>query len=79
MDKCKTKETRKWDTEALKLLVAKYSFDVRYIRYCVTGERTSTTADVIKKEYEQIAKENAKNREEVLNTFLPTEKQNINQ
>jgi hypothetical protein len=56
MDKCKTKNT-KWNTEVLKALALKYDFSTRYIKQCITGERTPIFADRIKAEYNELVKE----------------------
>lgn len=56
MDKCKTKN-RKWNTSVLKALAKKYDFSPRYIKQCITGERTPIFADRIKSEYKELLKE----------------------
>jgi hypothetical protein len=57
MDKCKTKNTTKWNTVVLNALATKYDFSSRYIKQCITGERTPIFADRIKVEYKQLIKE----------------------
>ena len=57
MDKCKTKNSTKWNTVVLNALATKYDFSKRYIKQCITGERTPIFADRIKSEYIELTKE----------------------
>ncbi|MFV7234254.1 hypothetical protein [Flavobacterium sp. ZB4R12] len=43
--------SKNWNTSALKALATKYSFSTRYIKQCITGDRTPIFADRIKAEY----------------------------
>ncbi len=51
MSKSKKKSSVKWNTSALNALATKYSFSSRYIKQCITGDRTPIFADRIKSEY----------------------------
>lgn len=51
MDKSNKKSSEKWNTSALNALAIKYSFSTRYIKQCITGDRTPIFADRIKAEY----------------------------
>jgi hypothetical protein len=51
MNKSNKKSSVKWNTSALKSLATKYDFSTRYIKQCITGERTPIFADRIKAEY----------------------------
>jgi hypothetical protein len=51
MSKSKKKSSLKWNTSALNALATKYSFSSRYIKQCITGDRTPIFADRIKAEY----------------------------
>ena len=49
MDKSNKKSSEKWNTSALNALATKYSFSTRYIKQCITGDRTPIFADSIGK------------------------------
>lgn len=51
MSKSNKKSSVKWNTSALNALAKKYSFTPRYIKQCITGDRTPIFADRIKSEY----------------------------
>jgi hypothetical protein len=51
MSKSIKKSSENWNTSALKALATKYSFSTRYIKQCITGDRTPIFADRIKSEY----------------------------
>jgi len=57
MNKSNKKSEVKWNTSALNALAEKYSFSARYIKQCITGERTPIFADRIKSEYNTLKKE----------------------
>ncbi|MBF2708947.1 hypothetical protein [Flavobacterium soyangense] len=56
MDKSNKKSNENWNTSALNALATKYSFTSRYIKQCITGERTPIFADRIKAEYIELKK-----------------------
>lgn len=56
MNKSNKKSSVKWNTSALNALAKKYSFSTRYIKQCITGDRTPIFADRIKAEYIEIKK-----------------------
>ncbi|MBF2710060.1 hypothetical protein [Flavobacterium soyangense] len=56
MDKSNKKSNENWNTSALNALATKYSFTSRYIKQCITGERTPIFADRIKAEYLELKK-----------------------
>jgi hypothetical protein len=45
------KSKDKWNVIALKALAQKHQFSMRYIKQCITGDRTPIFADNIKTEY----------------------------
>ena len=51
MSKSIKKSSENWNTSALKALATKYSFSTRYIKQCISGDRTPIFADRIKAEY----------------------------
>lgn len=51
MNKSNKKSSENWNTSVLNALATKYSFTPRYIKQCITGERTPIFADRIKAEY----------------------------
>lgn len=57
MNKSNKKSSVKWNTSALNALAKKYDFSSRYIKQCITGERTPIFADRIKTEYTTLKKE----------------------
>ncbi|GGA84424.1 hypothetical protein GCM10008015_26510 [Flavobacterium palustre] len=57
MNKSNKKNSQKWNTTALKALAKKYDFSLRYIKQCITGDRTPIFADRIKSEYATLKKE----------------------
>lgn len=57
MSKSNKKSSVKWNTTVLNALATKYSFSSRYIKQCITGERTPIFADRIKSEYVSLNKE----------------------
>lgn len=61
--KSKEKSKEKWNVAALNALATKYDFSNRYIKQCITGDRTPVFADRIKSEYKTLVK----NLEQVLN------------
>lgn len=56
MDKSIKKSNEKWNVSALNALAVKYDFSQRYIKQCITGDRTPTFADRIKAEYKALVK-----------------------
>ena len=63
MSKSIKKRAETWNVSALNALAVKYSFTTRYIKQCITGDRTPIFADRIKAEYKTLVKE----LEDVLN------------
>lgn len=57
MDKSREKNKENWNQEVIKSLADKYDFSNRYIKQCITGDRTPVFADRIKKEYKSLKKE----------------------
>lgn len=57
MNKSKEKTKDKWNVTVLNALATKYSFSPRYIKQCITGDRTPIFADRIKDEYKDLVKE----------------------
>ena len=56
MSKSIKKSTEKWNVSVLNALAAKYDFSQRYIKQCITGDRTPIFADRIKAEYRSLVK-----------------------
>jgi hypothetical protein len=56
MSKSIKKSNEKWNVSALNALAAKYDFSQRYIKQCITGDRTPIFADRIKTEYKALVK-----------------------
>ena len=46
-----------WNNEVINSLALKYDFSKRYIKQCVSGDRTPVFADRIKNEYKSLKKE----------------------
>lgn len=57
MSKSNKKSSEKWNTSVLNALATKYGFTTRYIKQCITGERTPIFADRIKSEYKTLKTE----------------------
>lgn len=57
MDKSKQKNEIVWNTEVISALAANYNFSKRYIKQCITGERTPIFQDRIIAEYKSKCKE----------------------
>lgn len=57
MNKSKQKNSENWNVEILKALALKYNFSTRYIKQCITGDRTPIFADRIKSEYKSMEKQ----------------------
>jgi restriction endonuclease Mrr len=57
MNKSREKNKEKWNQDVIKSLADKYDFSTRYIKQCITGDRTPVFADRIKKEYVALKKE----------------------
>lgn len=53
MDKSKQKSEIVWNTEVISALAKNYNFSKRYIKQCITGERTPVFQDRIIKEYKE--------------------------
>ena len=54
MDKSKKKKYNKYNASVINALIEKHGFSGRYIRQCVSGERTSLSADKIRKDYQSM-------------------------
>lgn len=67
MSKSIKKSKEKWNVSALNALATKYSFSSRYIKQCITGDRTPIFADRIKSEYKALVKgiDDVLNNEEI--------------
>lgn len=57
MSKNIKKSSENWNVSVLKALAEKYDFSTRYIKQCITGDRTPVIADKIKSEYILLKKE----------------------
>lgn len=57
MSKNIKKSSENWNVSILKALAEKYDFSTRYIKQCITGDRTPVFADKIKSEYTLLKKE----------------------
>ncbi|MBI1838253.1 MAG: hypothetical protein HYR91_13410 [Flavobacteriia bacterium] len=49
-----TNQARRYNTIAVERLSVKHGFTKRFIRQCISGDRTSQTADTIKKDYKEL-------------------------
>lgn len=54
MDKL-TKKRQTYNSEAVTALAVKYGVTEQFVRQCIRGDRTSATADTIKKMYKELA------------------------
>jgi len=57
MSKSIKKSKENWNVPALNAIAKKYDFTSKYIKQCITGDRTPIFADRIKKEYEVLKKQ----------------------
>lgn len=53
MDK-PTKKRKTYNTEIINVLSKEFEVSTRFVRSCINGERTSLTADNIRKKYNQL-------------------------
>lgn len=53
MDKL-TKKRQTYNSDAVTALAVKYGVSKQFVRQCLRGDRTSATADTIKKTYKQL-------------------------
>ena len=67
MDKSKKKKYNKYNASVINALIEKHGFSGRYIRECVSGERTSLSADKIRKDYHSMIAPSEKKVKEFLN------------
>ena len=57
MSKSIKKSSENWNTSALKALATKYSFSTRYIKQCISGDRTPIFFFIFKAEYTALKNE----------------------
>ena len=69
MDKSKQKR-KSYNTVVIKKIAEKYSVTPRYVRQCITGDRTGIFPDKMKSEYKTVSAEIEKTLNETINNDL---------
>jgi uncharacterized protein YdeI (YjbR/CyaY-like superfamily) len=65
-----TQKRNSYNTEVIKKIAEKYSVTPRYIRQCITGDRTGIFPDKMKAEYKTISDELERTLNQSINSDL---------